>query len=95
LKHVDYTEKGTEDSDIIALPYPDWTNNVVEYNLEALGKDEDYDERKEKLNYLNHLVDEWYELASNPRTFANVNLPAATRVKRGHTGSCVDPEKIL
>ena len=40
-------------------------------------------------------MDEWYSLASNPKTYDNTNVTAATRVKRGQPGLAVDPNALL
>jgi hypothetical protein len=41
------------------------------------------------------LVEEWYALASDAKTYTNLNVTAATRVMRDQPGLMVDPEKLL
>lgn len=82
---------GDEDT---RLSCTEWNSVLVECNLEAAKLDVAEDER-DKMNELVSLVEEWYVLASSTTTYTNTNVTAATRVKRGHPGLWVDPEKLL
>ncbi|CAJ1946800.1 unnamed protein product [Cylindrotheca closterium] len=72
----------------------EWNSVTIECNLEAV-EEETAVEEVEKMQELIPLVDKWYDLASDPKTFENVDVTVATRVQRGHPGLTVDPEKLL
>lgn len=72
----------------------EWNSVAIECNLEAI-EEEISPEDLEKMQELIPLVDEWYDLASDPKTFENVDVTVSTRVQRGYPGITVDPEKLL
>lgn len=76
------------------LRYDEWNIVPLECNLEAI-EEEISSEDLEKMDELIPLVDEWYTLASDPKTFENVDVTVSTRVQRGHPGLRVDPGKLL
>jgi hypothetical protein len=47
------------------------------------------------LDRITKLVDQWYDLASNVRTYENINVTAAARIQKGAPGLWVDPQKLL
>eukprot|EP00980_Cylindrotheca_fusiformis_P030476 scaffold24884_cov108-Cylindrotheca_fusiformis.AAC.1 len=69
------------------LHYSEWNSVLVDCNLEAAeGIATVKAEEREKMNELIPLVKDWYDLASNEKTYTNLNVTAATRVRRGHPG---------
>jgi hypothetical protein len=87
-------EGTTPDSPGKGLPYIQWNSVLVECNLESREIEATPGEL-EKMQELIPLVEEWYALASNAKTYTNLNVTAATRVMRDQPGLLVDPEKLL
>ncbi|KAL3937764.1 MAG: hypothetical protein SGBAC_007196 [Bacillariaceae sp.] len=88
------TEDSPSSNEKNKLLYNEWNSNVIECNLEAIEEEPTLEEMG-KTQELMPLVDQWYDLASNPKTFDNIDVTVSTRVQRGHPGLRVDPEKLL
>lgn len=91
-----------QDSDFANLSTSEWNPLPVLVNLEALETQttkqleaERLSYQQEKVNELSLLVDEWYTLASNVNTYNNLNVTATTRIRNGHPGLWVEPDKLL
>jgi len=96
---VAYIESSSEE-DIISkgmipssLPCTEWSAIEVECKSDDLN--EVTDELVEFGHSLMPLLDEWYDLASNIRTYENINVTCASRVKRGQPFISVQPDNLL
>lgn len=95
LEDISFLGEGTTpDSPGKGLPYTQWNSVLVECNLESREIEAKPNEL-EKMQELIPLVEEWYALASNAKTYTNLNVTAATRVMRDQPGLLVDAEKLL
>ena len=80
--------------------FQEWTSCQVECNLDEVDAEADI-KAMENTTIHDHFhslipkVEEWYELASNSKTFDNVNVTASTRIQRGQPGLYVDPKALL
>ena len=86
------------DQDWAKLSSSEWNMLPVLVNLEALetpDEEQSHAHQQEKVNELSLLVDEWYNLASNVNTYNNINVTATTRIRHGHPGLWVEPDKLL
>ena len=85
-----------------SLPSTEWSSCWVEIRLEpvyANGCNDDCENTminiQEQINDLQRLVGKWYDLASDPSTYENVDVTASSRISKGHPGLYVDPKKLL
>lgn len=84
----------------------EWSQSAVDCNLvgEATMRDDNEEKGQgidsnlistEECRILVSLIDRWIELASDQRTFDNVDVVASTRRQRGEPGLRVDPARLL
>ena len=90
---VENEKTGIESTD--KLPSTEWNDLPVLVRLKALEDSKTNQDTLSKAQELSEMVDEWYGLASRADTYNNVNVTAATRIRRGEPGLWVEPDKLL
>lgn len=94
-----YRQSSSEEDNIFkaiipsSLPSTEW--GAIEVKCKLDDPNEVTDELLEFGHSLIPLLDEWYDLASNIRTYENINVTCATRVKRGQPFISVQPDNLL
>jgi len=80
-----------------SFPSTHWTQTNVECNLDETenNRENASDEIIQKAQSILPLIDQWYDLASNPKTYQNVNVTASTRVKRNQPNLVLEADKLL
>lgn len=82
---------GTEEEEV--TDSTQWSISGVEC---ALDQNETFrDETIQRAECLLPLIDEWFSLASNNKTYENFNVTAATRVRRNQPFLSVEPANLL
>jgi hypothetical protein len=72
-----------------------WNNNkILVVDEQTIDKDVSL-LTVERAAALVPLIEQWYRLASNPRTYNNIAVVASTRLERGAPGLRVNPETLL
>ena len=74
----------------------EWSMNEVDCRLDVPTTDENVSEAIiVKAESLLPMIEEWYTLASNSKTYENTNVTVMTRIARGQPGLYVNPWKLL
>jgi hypothetical protein len=101
IAEVDENENDSILAEQGKLECTEWTSLLVECDLDETDVKEDQalllleESVAEKFESLIPMVEEWYELASDVNTYNNINVTAATRIRRGEPGLWVDPKTLL
>jgi hypothetical protein len=76
----------------LQVPHMEWSKTNVVCDLD---EDDSNDELLNKAESLLPLIDKWYMLASDVKTYDNTNVTASARISHGMPGLLCDPSKLL
>lgn len=100
------TNDDDDDDDENSRPYTEWSTCLIDVDLEQMDQNQDEQimliEANSRSSKITNQMDtiaqmllEWQELASNGKTFENLNVTASTRIQRGHAGLLVNPQVLI
>jgi hypothetical protein len=93
-----------DDENENSRPYTEWSTCLINVSLEQMDQiqdelimknDSDAIKITNQINTITQMLLEWQELASNEKTFENLNVTATTRIQRGHAGLYVNPKVLI
>lgn len=73
----------------------DWTSVEIDCGVEEEDDEEVTPEHIAKAENIIRLIEKWKSLASDAKTYDNVDVVASARIQKGHPGLFVDPYKLL
>ena len=101
LKNIVEFDDDNVEKDKTRLQCAEWSPLLVECDLDTVDTQlgrmllEQNETIQAKYGSLLPMVQEWYELASNVKTYNNINVTASTRIRKGQPGLFVDPKALL